>query len=311
MSIQGGRGNSSSNMAQPFLHEFKKQASFFLKEKIKTARLALTDVTPTQILTEEATNGNSGAPDTKTLKMISKAAFEVDDFWRIVGILHNKLSSFDRKNWRVSYKAVIVLEHLLTHGPESVAEEFQSDKDVIREMGSFQLIDEKGFNWGLNVRKKSEKILQLLEDVQLLKEERNKSRRISRGIEGFGSFNIRSTSSSGGGILEESATKPYGRSNSQFNQHGNEDDEQQASEKLHDENLVSGISCISFKENMAPSEEMHKWDFKGESKGLLDEQKAEPRMGFSSEEDHPFSETDRLTSVSLLSSGDQLLQACE
>ncbi|KAK4358871.1 hypothetical protein RND71_021100 [Anisodus tanguticus] len=309
--IQGGRENSSSNMAQPFLHEFKKQASFFLKEKINTARLALTDVTPTQILTEEATNGNPGAPDTRTLKMISKAAFEVDDYWRIVGILHKKLSRFDRKNWRVSYKAVIVLEHLLTHGPESVAEEFQGDKDVIREMESFQLIDEKGFNWGLNVRKKSERILKLLENGQLLKEERNKARKISRGIEGFGSFNIRT--SSGEGILEESAIKPYGRSNSQFNHH--EDDENSSfnseledSEKVDDEYLVSKISCISFKENMAPSEEMHKWNFKGESKALLE---AEPGMGISSEEDHPFSETDRLTSTSLLSSGDQVLQACK
>jgi epsin len=35
-------------MGTPF-NEFKKQASFFLKEKIKTARLALTDVTPAEL----------------------------------------------------------------------------------------------------------------------------------------------------------------------------------------------------------------------------------------------------------------------
>ncbi|OIT37205.1 PREDICTED: epsin-3 isoform X1 [Nicotiana attenuata] len=316
MSILGGRENSNK-MSQPYLqlHEFKKQASFFLKEKIKTARLALTDVTPAQLLAEEATNGNPGAPDTRTLKMISKAAFEVDDYWRIVGILHKKLSSFDRKNWRVSYKAVIVLEHLLTHGPESVAEEFLTDKDVIKEMGHFQLIDEKGFNWGLNVRNKSERILKLLENGQLLKDERNKARKISRGIEGFGSFNIRTNSAEG--ILEESAVKPYGRSNSQFNDHGNEDDENSnfntkdfvstKMEKVED----AAVSSVSFKENMAPSEDMHKWNFKGESKSLLDEQKTDPRIGFSSEEDHPFTETDRLTSASLLSSGDQVLQTCQ
>lgn len=143
--------------------------------------------------------------------------------------------------------------------------------------------------------------MKLLEDGQLLKEERNKSRKISRGIEGFGSFNIRRTTSS----EEESAIKPYGRSNSQFNHHENDDDddELQVSEKLDDEYLV--------KENIAPSDEVHKWNFKGESKALLDEQKEEPRMVFSSEEDHPFRETDRLTSVSLLSSGDQVLQACQ
>ncbi|XP_009773921.1 uncharacterized protein LOC107762162 isoform X2 [Nicotiana tabacum] len=277
MSILGGRENSNK-MSQPYLqlHEFKKQASFFLKEKIKTARLALTDVTPAQLLAEEATNGNPGAPDTRTLKMISKAAFEVDDYWRIVGILHKK------------------------------------------------------FNWGLNVRNKSERILKLLENGQLLRDERNKARKISRGIEGFGSFNIRTNSPEG--ILEESALKPYGRSNSQFNDHGNEEDENSnfntqdlintKMEKVEDaavswnldtgdKYLVSGISSISFKENMAPSEDMHKWNFKGEAKSLLDEQKTDPRIGFSSEEDHPFTETDRLTSASLLSSGDQVLQACQ
>lgn len=61
----------------------------------------------------------------------------------ILGIV--RLVKFDRKNWRTSYQALIVLDHLMTHGPESVAEEFQSDKDVIREMGSFQHIDEKGY----------------------------------------------------------------------------------------------------------------------------------------------------------------------
>lgn len=117
--------NSNSNRDNmnnpPSFHEIKKQASFFLREKIKTARLALTDVTPAQLyvddrslyyyymcecdvcattlihfrsfvwrLAEEATNANSVGPDARTLKMLSKAAFEVDDYWRIVGILHKR-----------------------------------------------------------------------------------------------------------------------------------------------------------------------------------------------------------------------------
>lgn len=41
-------------------------------------------------LAEEATNGNPEGPDARTLKMISKAAFEVDDYWRIVEILHKR-----------------------------------------------------------------------------------------------------------------------------------------------------------------------------------------------------------------------------
>lgn len=52
---------------------------------------------------------------------------------------------FERRIWRESYKAVVVLEYLMTHGPESVAEEFQTDRDVIKEMENFQHIDEKGY----------------------------------------------------------------------------------------------------------------------------------------------------------------------
>ncbi|CDP00089.1 unnamed protein product [Coffea canephora] len=73
-----------------FLHEFKRQASFFFKDKIKVARLALLDVTPAQLSTEEATNGDSSAPDARTMRLISRAAFEVDDYWRIVDVLHRR-----------------------------------------------------------------------------------------------------------------------------------------------------------------------------------------------------------------------------
>lgn len=41
-------------------------------------------------MTEEATSGNPWAPDSRTLRSISRAAFELDDYWRIVEILHRR-----------------------------------------------------------------------------------------------------------------------------------------------------------------------------------------------------------------------------
>ncbi|WCJ19609.1 ENTH/VHS family protein [Euphorbia peplus] len=179
-------------IGKPLLNELKRQASFFLKNKIKTARLALTDVTPAQLLTEEATNGDFWAPDARSLALISRAAFEVDDYWRIVDILHTRFAKFDRKTWRVSYKSLILLEYLLTHGPLRVADEFQTDKEAIEEIGGFQFIDETGFNWGLSVQNLCARILKLLESELFLKDERAKARKITRGIQGFGSFSQRS-----------------------------------------------------------------------------------------------------------------------
>ena len=42
-------------------------------------------------LTEEATNGNMLSPNARSMSAISRAAFEVDDYWRIVDILHKRL----------------------------------------------------------------------------------------------------------------------------------------------------------------------------------------------------------------------------
>lgn len=298
-------GNDNNKMGTPFFNQFKKQASFFLKEKIKTARLALTDVTPAELLTEEVTSGNTWAPDTRTIGLISRAAFEVDDYWRIVEILHKRFLKFDRKNWRISYNSLILLEHLLTHGPESVAGEFQCDRDAIMEMEGFQHIDEKGFNWGLTVRKKSERILRLLEKGSLFKEERDRARKLTREIQGFGSFAQRS--SSGQGILKESVSGTYGRRcNSQFNDRGNKEDQFSISDNESQQNSeVESETQTCLKENMAPNKEIltgeaPEWSCTGGFKPLLGSEKGEPAGTGNFVEDHPFDEAGKQTTASLL-----------
>ncbi|KAM1708273.1 hypothetical protein ACFX2K_001267 [Malus domestica] len=205
-------------MSSPLFYELKKQASSFLKEKMKTARLALTDATPAELMTEEATNENPWPPDTRSIGVISRAAFEVDDYCRIVDILRKRLLNFNRKNWRGSYKALILLEHLLCHGPLRVAGEFEDDKDLIKEMERFQYIDEKGFNWGLSLRKLSKRVLKLVEDEVFFREERARARNLTRGIEGFGSLSLQ-RSSFIDSSLKGSSLKTYERSNSHYNDH--------------------------------------------------------------------------------------------
>ncbi|KAJ6345135.1 hypothetical protein OIU78_007919 [Salix suchowensis] len=322
------KSNGNYSTGTPSFHELKKQASFFFKGKIKSARLALTDVTPAELLTEEATHGNSWAPDNPTLGSISRAAFEVDDYWRIVGILHKRLLRFERKNWRPSYNSLIVLEHLLTHGPGSVAGEFQTDKDVIREMESFQCIDEKGFNWGLAVRKKSERILNLLEEGPLLKEERERARRVTRGNsrdlvasaivlhqrEAFyrnllmehlqelilrmisGKINFSSTT-------EENSIQTFQKSGNDADYGVNLD----SCDSVNNCQLLEK-SGTNLKENLAPTKEMvHLWNDTWDANPLLAGRRDEQRI---IEEDHPFSDAENQTTASLLSARDGIMQGC-
>lgn len=292
------RNRSSIGMGTPSFIDLKKQASFFFKEKLKTARLALTDVTPLQLMTEEATDGESCGPNTQTLGSISKAAFEFEDYLQIVNVLHKRLAKFDQRNWRMAYNSLIVVEHLLTHGPESVSDEFQGDTDVISQMQSFQQIDEKGFNWGLSVRRKSEKVLRLLEKGDLLKEERKRARELSRGIQGFGSFNRKPSKNE---VLQESSS--CRKSNYNFTKYIEDDQEINTMVSPNvtghfpqplviDPNEESGRSM---KENMDPEDEENT-----EINPLLGCDKKEGQDLVEEEENHPFTDDENKHIVSLL-----------
>ncbi|KAH7416115.1 hypothetical protein KP509_14G076200 [Ceratopteris richardii] len=133
-------------MAQFSLRDFKKQASFFLREKINDARLALTDVSRIQMLD------------------MSK-----------------------QRPWRQLYKTLMVLEYLLTHGPASMRKEFAGDILRMEELAQFNFTDQQGIDRGAMVRKVADRVMQVLIDPELWKEERSRAQKVSFGIRGFGS----------------------------------------------------------------------------------------------------------------------------
>ncbi|URD89839.1 ENTH domain [Musa troglodytarum] len=165
--------------------EAKKQS--FLKSKVRAARILLTNVTRAELLAKEATSSKPWPPqDTGTLHGISEATFDIDDFYRVVDVLHGRFEKFNEKQWKKGYKALILLEYLLTHGPLSFADELASDKEVMQKMCNFHCYDEMGHNWGSTMKKKAERVLRLMEKGPFLKEERDRLRQTTRRIQGFG-----------------------------------------------------------------------------------------------------------------------------
>ncbi|KAI3867855.1 hypothetical protein MKW92_039030 [Papaver armeniacum] len=238
--------------------EIKKKTSDFLQEKYKVARLALTDVTEAELLAEEATNSDPWSPDARKMNRIADASFDIDDYWRIVEVIHKRLYAVDWKEWRQSYKALSLLDYLLTHGPEDFAEEFKCDVDVIEELGAFKYIDEKGFNWGANMEKKSERVLNLLKGGEFLKSARLKALKISKEIKGFGNLMASpqaSTSSPSSSGTSRTSFGSYSLTSSMWNESDDYSSkhEQNPTRKSHMENCSSP--------RVLPSEEgTHLWD---------------------------------------------------
>lgn len=76
------------------------------------------------------------------------------------------------------------------------------------------------------MKKKSEKVLKLLDKGPQFREERERARKISHGIQGFGSFNKNSTSNT---IVQnhEKASNLYGRSISLYEECGCNEDQKE------------------------------------------------------------------------------------
>lgn len=167
--------------------------------------------------------------------------------------------------------------------------------------------------------------MKLLEEGTLLKEERKHARKLSRGIQGFGSFNQKSTPAQS--ILrEKSLPTTLGRTISDSNNQEHQENKSSFSslnsvkktmvyQDDYDDvgnNQLIQKSESSSKENMEPSRE--EWNMNGESESLLDFGEDDySRIGrFKIEEDHPFysTTTEMHSSASLLSARDGILQGC-
>ncbi|KAF3595964.1 hypothetical protein DY000_02022891 [Brassica cretica] len=221
--------------------EIKKQASLFLHDKYNVARLVLTDVTETELLVEEVTNDDPSSPDAKTMTKIADASFNTVDYWRIVDVLHRKIGKGggEMKKWREAYKAMVLLEFLLTHGPLHLPHDFLYDLDHIRFLSTFQYVDDKGFDWGAKVQKKADQIQTLLLGKEELREARLKALKITAQINGFGNSASFSTPS----------PPPSPASSSRLNSSGKTLTEVEAVSEL------DSLICDKDERNRAPGEE--------------------------------------------------------
>ncbi|CAJ2628133.1 unnamed protein product [Trifolium pratense] len=238
-------------MGSLLLDQIKKQTTNFIQEKYKTARMTFTDVTGAELLAEEVTNKDDCSPDAKTMTQIAEASFDIDEYWRIVDVLHRRLYNVDWEEWRQSYKALVLLEFMLTHGPIDFAQEFQSDAEIIEELGSLTHIDERGFNWGFRMQKLSNEILKLLQGGEDLKQARLKALKITNEIQGFGSSlnSPSSSTSSPNSLFSDQLASP-----SSFCSFST------TSTSINNDNIDSNLKNIVPQKNNNNVDEMNNWD---------------------------------------------------
>lgn len=79
------------------------------------------------------------------------------------------------KNWRYVYKSLSVIEYLVAHGSERAVDEIVEHTYQISSLASFEYVEPNGKDMGINVRKKAENIVALLNNKEKIQEVREKA----------------------------------------------------------------------------------------------------------------------------------------
>ncbi|TFY73954.1 hypothetical protein EWM64_g10058, partial [Hericium alpestre] len=112
------------------------------------------------------------------------------NFNEIMPCIYSQFMEKEARQWRHIYKALQLLEYLVKNGSERVIDDARSHISTIKMLRSFHYIDDKGKDQGINVRNRSREIVELLSDVEKIRQERrkakaNRSKYIGTGSDGM------------------------------------------------------------------------------------------------------------------------------
>ncbi|KAK4770039.1 hypothetical protein SAY87_030571 [Trapa incisa] len=122
----------------------------------------------------DATDDEPWGPHGSALAEIAHATKKFTECQMVMNVLWTRLHETG-KDWRYIYKALAVIEYLVAHGSERAVDDIIEHTLQISSLSSFEYVEPSGKDLGINVRKKAENIVSLLNDKDKIQEVRNKA----------------------------------------------------------------------------------------------------------------------------------------
>jgi len=151
------------------------------KKSMRLAKNYTKGYSETQTKIRNATSNDPGGPTSKELEEISRLSNNPNDFAEISEILEKRLNDKGR-NWRHVHKSLVVVDHILLNGPDTVLPYYKDNIHLVKTLREFQYTDDKGVDQGVHVRQKAAAITAALTDLPALR-----SRRVARTVMRSGS----------------------------------------------------------------------------------------------------------------------------
>jgi len=129
---------------------------------------------------------------------ICDACYDPEGYRQVLGVIARRLQETGER-WRMAYKALLLLEYLIKHGPEKVWRDVQQSGSVLQRLGRFEYVDGNQRDHGVNVRHRAQEIQGLVNDEGRVREERRKAAENKAKYSGYSASQMRTGGGGGGG----------------------------------------------------------------------------------------------------------------
>ncbi|TVU15894.1 hypothetical protein EJB05_39437 [Eragrostis curvula] len=122
----------------------------------------------------DATSDEPWGPHGAALSELANATKKFADCQMVMNVLWTRLSERGSK-WRHVYKALTIIEYLIANGSERAVDDILDHYSKISVLSSFEYVEPNGKDCGINVRKKVETIVGIINDKERIKAVRDKA----------------------------------------------------------------------------------------------------------------------------------------
>jgi epsin len=126
------------------------------------------------------------------MNQIARDTWDYEKFAIITRIMWENVETQRPSAWRVIFKGLTLLEHLVKNGSERCVDDARNHGHVLRKLQQFNYY-EGTIDRGLGVREKTKQLTELLGDNDRIREERQKAKKLREKFQG------KSAAASGGG----------------------------------------------------------------------------------------------------------------
>lgn len=148
-----------------------------MRELMDKATNVVMNYTDTEAKVREATNDDAWGPTGAMMQELAQATFTYEQFPEVMSMLWKRMLQENKRNWRRTYKSLLLLNYLVRNGSERVVTSSREHIYDLRSLENYTYIDEFGKDQGINIRHKVRELIDFIQDDDKLRDERKKAKK--------------------------------------------------------------------------------------------------------------------------------------